>query len=160
MREKSLLERFLEKVRVPSADPETCWEWTGTTAADGGYGQIHEGGKGSKRHLRAHRYAWFLANGPIPAGLCVLHRCDNPACVRPSHLELGTRAKNNYDMARKDRAHKSLSGLPRGVFRADTKREQWGARTYLGKSGCYRHLGYFPTIEQAAAAVRIDGVTP
>ena len=75
-----------------------CWLWTGYKTAQG-YGQI-----GIKRVLRyAHRVSWELAYGQIPDGLCVLHRCDNPPCVRPDHLFLGTRADNTADMLAKDR---------------------------------------------------------
>lgn len=52
----------------------------------------------------AHRVSWFLSIGPIPNKMCVLHRCDNPGCVRLDHLFLGTRADNNLDMIKKGRA--------------------------------------------------------
>jgi hypothetical protein len=52
---------------------------------------------------KAHRVAWTLANGPIPAGMHVLHTCDNPPCCNPGHLWLGTQADNMADMARKGR---------------------------------------------------------
>lgn len=78
---------------------ETCWLWTaGKISA--GYGETWDG----KRVLRAHRVSYELTFGPIPKGLCVLHRCDVRACVRPSHLFLGTRTDNNRDMVAKGRA--------------------------------------------------------
>ncbi len=59
----------------------------------------------------AHRYAWEVTNGPIPKGLCVLHKCDTPRCVNPEHLFLGTIAQNNADMAAKGRQHKPKGEL-------------------------------------------------
>ena len=78
-----------------------CWVWVGPTN-DKGYGQIRVGGRGS-RCLLVHRLSWELHYGPIPPGMCVLHHCDNPPCVRPDHLFLGTLADNNRDMYRKGR---------------------------------------------------------
>jgi hypothetical protein len=79
-----------------------CWRWTGARNANG-YGILTRR-RLNLRSVLAHRYSWMLANGPIPAGLHVLHRCDNPPCVRPGHLFLGTDADNNADMRRKGRA--------------------------------------------------------
>lgn len=70
-----------------------------------GYGMIYEGGKGS-RPILMHRLSWEHHVGPIPKGLLVLHRCDNPPCFNPNHLFLGTQADNMADMDAKGRRHK------------------------------------------------------
>lgn len=83
-----------------------CWEWMGARAK--GYGSLHLNG----RHVMAHRISWELARGPIPEGLNVLHKCDNPPCIRPSHLFLGTQAVNAWDMVLKGRAKRTpLRGI-------------------------------------------------
>ena len=77
-----------------------CWEWTG--ARDRlGYGQFKHGPATSL----AHRFAYELTYGPIPAGQVVCHRCDNPSCVRPDHLWLGTPLDNERDKIAKGRKH-------------------------------------------------------
>lgn len=76
-----------------------CWKWRNVT---GWYGHFSpEKGK----RLYAHRVSWELHNGPIATGLCVLHKCDNPECVRPDHLFLGTHKDNSEDRSRKGRAN-------------------------------------------------------
>jgi len=79
-------------------EPGECWEWPGSRLKTG-YG--HCGRKhGTKM---ATRIVWIERNGPIPAGMVVCHRCDNPPCVRPSHLFLGAQLDNVHDMIRKGR---------------------------------------------------------
>ena len=80
-------------------DPHTgCWNWVGY--AKGGYGAVQFHGRG----WVTSRLSWAAHNGPIPKGLRVLHHCDNPRCIRPDHLFLGTHADNMEDMKRKGRS--------------------------------------------------------
>ena len=74
-----------------------CWEWN-LSRLPNGYGRV-----GPKRGLLAHRWSWTIHRGPIPAGLCVLHRCDNRCCVRPDHLFLGSKKDNSQDALHKGR---------------------------------------------------------
>jgi hypothetical protein len=74
-----------------------CWKWTGYGNS---YGQFMTGGQ----VVQAHRFSWELHCGPIPDGLHILHKCDNPECTRPDHLFLGTVADNSADMVSKGRA--------------------------------------------------------
>ena len=94
---RSLSARFWPKVHRRGL--KDCWEWKASVNSVHGYGQI--GYQGSM--LRAHRVAWMLVRGPIPKGLCVLHKCDNRKCVNPYHLWLGTLKDNTQDMMRKGR---------------------------------------------------------
>jgi len=87
--------RFLSRL-VPQANG--CLLYEGPGIGDGRYGCIWTG-----KPERAHRYAWRRKNGPIPADVRVLHRCDNPRCCEPSHLFLGTDSDNMQDMIRKSR---------------------------------------------------------
>src|SRR5262245_14385544 len=81
-----------------SQNPEGCWIWKGRKLTDG-YGGIWWG----RRQCRAHRIAWELTYGPIPASLLICHVCDHPLCVRPAHLWLGTPADNSGDMTKRRR---------------------------------------------------------
>lgn len=96
---RSLPERFAEKCG-PLLN-NGCIEWQAGRMPHG-YGQIQGGRKGSQK-LLAHRVAYELAKGPIPSGLNVLHRCDNPSCVNHEHLFIGTQQDNVTDMVSKGR---------------------------------------------------------
>lgn len=91
-----LKERF-DKMVCPESN-SGCFLWTGSVRHNG-YGQIWDG----EKIEYSHRAAWRLANGDIPDGLFVLHRCDTPSCVNPTHLFLGTHNDNMKDMAAKGR---------------------------------------------------------
>lgn len=104
---RTLAERFWEKVDKLGE----CWVWTAHRNALG-YGVFGA----NRRSVLAHRMAWTLERGPIPNGLIACHHCDNPACVRPDHIFLGTHRDNAVDMTRKGRHHAAISPqtIPRG----------------------------------------------
>ena len=98
-----LTSRFWKRVNKGAADD--CWVWTGAQGALG-YGYIGVGGRGNTRIVS--RVSWVLHFGQIPPGLLICHKCDNPSCVNPQHLFLGTLDDNAKDMMAKGRGN--LSG--------------------------------------------------
>jgi hypothetical protein len=90
-----------ERLSRHSVVSDGCWGWSGKVNSSG-YGIVFFGG----RWVGAHRAAWVLANGEIPAELHVLHTCDNRKCTNPDHLFLGTNADNVADKVSKGRQHR------------------------------------------------------
>lgn len=119
--------RFWDKVDKSGE----CWNWIATRSGNG-YGSIKYLGK----DCGAHRVSWILASGEIPKGMFVLHRCDNPPCVNPKHLFLGTNADNMRDMQQKGRA---LGGTNRGEAhgRSVLKEKQVKEIRRIGKNKKY-----------------------
>ncbi len=130
---------FWACVAVTSGD-DRCWEWQKSVDTRG-YGHVmwgspSEGGK----IARAHRIAYELAVGPIPAGKWLLHSCDNRRCVRPSHLRPGNRAENMTDMVERNRrknigcadenGRSKLTWDQVEAIRADTRGQRIVARAY------------------------------
>ena len=100
----ALPESFWDRIEVGP----TCWNWIGALGGgaerdDQKYGYFTIWTGGNSKTWRAHRLMWTAINGPIPEGLCILHRCNNPRCVNPDHLYLGDHKDNARD--RKEAGH-------------------------------------------------------
>ena len=108
-------ERFWN--RVDQSTKRSCWLWTGSCSW-GGYGRIRYRGPSTY----AHRVSWLIHFGEIPPRMLVLHKCDNPPCVNPKHLFLGSQADNMRDMKTKQRSSKGPQGwAPSGEDHWSTK---------------------------------------
>src|SRR5699024_793010 len=102
-----------------SQGPEGCWLWTAGTR---GFKSHHYGlFSVNGANIGSHRYSWMIANGPIPKGMAICHRCDNPPCVNPAHLFLGTIADNHRDMEQKGRHPHEAAWNPVGEVNPKAK---------------------------------------
>ena len=119
-----------------------CWLFKGSTNQDG-YGQLIW----QRKISGAHRLAWLDANGPIPEGLNVLHRCDTPACCRPDHLFLGTQAANVKDMDRKKRRRsRDAKGERNNAAKLTLKKVAFVRKSKLSGRELARRLGVSPAM--------------
>lgn len=140
-----------------SGGPAACWQWKGSTNADG-YGRLRRG-RGTQR---AHRVAWLLTRGEIPAGSLVCHHCDNPPCVNPAHLFLGTIQDNTADKVAKGRQAKGRAYVfLRGEDHARAKLTDEivleARRRYAAGGVTYRELASEFGVQAAAMGNAIAG---
>jgi hypothetical protein len=127
-RTRRALARFWDQVDKGDA-PDSCWLWRGNLDTKG-YGYLRLAGK----HRLAHRVAYELLHGPIPAGLFVCHHCDNPQCVRPAHCFVGTAADNIADCRNKGRiARGDRHGARLHPERHSHGERHWNARLTVAK---------------------------
>lgn len=122
--------------------PSGCWEWQGYRMPFG-YGQI---GIEDHKVTTCHRVAWELTNGPIPDGLLVRHKCDNPPCCNPDHLELGDDFDNMRDAVERGRIAREFR-LPVTVLSAEDVRD---IRARYRKYTVPGQRGYRTTADQLA----------
>ncbi len=127
---RPLGERFWEKVKK-GAD---CWEWQAASDARG-YGRISIG-SGIVRS--AHRVSYELNTGPIPEGMQVCHQCDNPRCVNPAHLFLGTQRDNMHDMFKKQRQGTTKLSPAQVAEVRSLCTEGWGREDIAAAYGVHR----------------------
>jgi hypothetical protein len=133
--------------------PTNCWVWIGAKN-EHGYGVIGKGGRGSGS-LKAHRLSWEMQFGPAPEGHGVLHKCDNPACVRPDHLFTGDQKVNLDDCRRKGRK-KVATGEGNGRHKL-SDRDRSEMRGLYGDGIGYRKLGKLFGVHRATARYVVTG---
>ena len=140
--------------------PDECWEWAGARSTRG-YGELSMPGR---RPAKAHQMAWEAVNGPVPDGLWVLHHCDNPPCINPAHLYVGTHADNMRDMRERGRHWYRVN--PDNVIRgercgaAKLTADQVAAIRVLGTQGVtHRAIGVRFGVSRTAIGYILNGRT-
>jgi hypothetical protein len=141
---------FFAQFRIPVRDkffstgfevlPSGCWHWSGKLTA-GGYGYIPNG---SRKKVIAHRASYEIHKGPIPKGLLVCHSCDNPPCVNPNHLWLGTDKDNSDDKISKGRANVPVGELASKAKLTERQVLKIRANRYLSDNDLAEEYGVWP----------------
>lgn len=101
----TVLKGFEERFWARVTKTETCWMFDRSDVAKKDRGHMYGELRVAKKTFKAHRISWYFHTGNDPGDNCVLHNCDNPGCVRPSHLRLGTQEENMEEMRMKGRHH-------------------------------------------------------
>ena len=129
---KSTMKSYLEeRFRVTPG----CWIWIGSLSPKG-YGKLQIG----NHHYRAHRVSYYVYNGEFDDALLVMHKCDNPSCVNPDHLTLGTNADNMKDKADKKR---SAAGANHGMAKLSADEREQVKDLLKCRLFSYRKIGEF-----------------
>lgn len=137
----SIEERFWAKVQKSDG----CWEWQ--AGKSNGYGAFYDTRPSPRKQIPAHRFAYELANGTIPDGMLIDHRCFNRACVNPAHLRLASFKQNREHLA--GAMKNSASGI-RNVKKYPSREGCWSASITHNKKTIW--LGAFDSIEKASQA--------
>jgi hypothetical protein len=156
----SVEERFWSKVNkngpiMPNMKTR-CWVWTAGLWG-GGYGCFYP--RPELGTIPAHRFVWELHKGPIPEGLYACHKCDNPACVRPGHLFLGTQKDNAEDREAKGRGNHAVIGSFNGSAKLTERLAVKAIEMY--STGKFTHKKIAERLGVSESAIRniIHGIT-
>lgn len=154
---KTAEERFWEKVDIRSEDE--CWLWKG-----GRSGKCRPGGvrygvfKIDGKVCQSHRAIWMIINGSIPEGMYICHHCDNPLCVNPKHLFLGTPYDNNHDMIDKGR-YVCLSGEDAPGTKLTKEEVEEIKRMYIPRKVTQSYLAKLFGVTQANIYAIVNGIS-
>lgn len=135
---QDLTQEFLERFWSRIHKGDGCWEWT-WSKDNKGYGMM---GMPSRNAVKVHRISWAIHYGQIPEGLCVLHHCDNPPCVRPDHLFVGTNLDNIINKMEKGRAAlPMIRGEGHGLAKLNAEQVLQIRELYATGKFSYREVG-------------------
>jgi hypothetical protein len=148
MIDQKYIDRFYTKVDKTTT-PNGCWIWT-ASKDDKGYGNYGCPENSKNKKYRAHRFSYLISKGPIPEDLVVRHKCDNPSCVRPEHLELGTQYDNIQDRVNRNRSNTAIGSKSGSSKLIDDQVKEIKTRVKLGYYGNVKELSLEFNISKSA----------